>query len=108
MPCLQFDLSDHYPAEQKKRLAAKMCETYASMISVDIRRISVAIPELGEGAVWRIPAAGAEPMAYTYRLPFRSRVCCSAESRSRPDSLASPTSVHPRSGAVVFPPGPVD
>jgi hypothetical protein len=38
-----------------------MSETYARMMSVDIRRISVAIRELGEGGVWRIPAVGEEP-----------------------------------------------
>jgi hypothetical protein len=46
MPYLQLDVS----------------ETYARMMSVDIRRISVAIRELGEGGVWRIPTAGAEPV----------------------------------------------
>ena len=39
-----------------------MCETYARMMSVDIRRISVAIRELGEGGLWRIPEAGGEPV----------------------------------------------
>lgn len=38
-----------------------MSETYAEMMSVDIRRISVAIRELGDGGVWRITAAGNEP-----------------------------------------------
>lgn len=38
-----------------------MCETYARMMSVDIRRISVAIRELGEGGLWRIAEAGAAP-----------------------------------------------
>ena len=62
MPYLQLDVNEHYPVENKKRLAAKMSETYAQMMSVDIRRISVAIRELGEGSVWRIPAVGAEPV----------------------------------------------
>jgi hypothetical protein len=31
------------------------------MMAVDIRRISVAIRELGEGGVWRIEEAGAQP-----------------------------------------------
>ncbi len=38
-----------------------MSETYSRMMSVDVRRISVAIRELGEGGVWRIAEAGGEP-----------------------------------------------
>jgi len=53
MPYLQLDVNGHFPAEIKKRLARKLCETYSSMMTVDIRRISVAIRELGDGAVWR-------------------------------------------------------
>lgn len=62
MPYLQLDVNAHYPVEAKERLAAKMCATYAEMMSVDIRRISVAIRELGEGGVWRVPEAGADPV----------------------------------------------
>jgi hypothetical protein len=62
MPYLQLDVNDHYPAGDKKRLAAAMCETYAAMMTVDIRRISVAIRELGKGGVWRIPEVGGEPV----------------------------------------------
>ena len=58
MPYLQIDVNGHYSAGDKKRLAAAMSETYAKMMSVDIRRISVAIRELGDGGVWRIPEAG--------------------------------------------------
>jgi phenylpyruvate tautomerase PptA (4-oxalocrotonate tautomerase family) len=61
MPYLQLDVNDHYSVEDKRRLALKMSETYARMMSVDIRRISVAIRELGEGGVWRIPEPGEEP-----------------------------------------------
>lgn len=61
MPYLQLDVNDHYSVEDKRRLALKMSETYARMMSVDIRRISVAIRELGNGGVWRIPEAGEEP-----------------------------------------------
>ena len=57
MPYLQLDVNDHYPTATKQRLAEKMCHTYADMMSVDVRRISVAIRELGEGGVWRIPDA---------------------------------------------------
>src|SRR6266852_3734268 len=53
MPYLQLDVNDRYPTEDKKRLAARLCDTYSRMMSVDIRRISIAIREIGEGGVWR-------------------------------------------------------
>ncbi|MFD0666611.1 tautomerase family protein [Ramlibacter sp. MAHUQ-53] len=62
MPYLQLDVARNYPVLEKKRLAAALCDTYARLMSVDIRRISVAIRELGEGGLWRIPEAGAEPV----------------------------------------------
>jgi hypothetical protein len=55
-------VTGHYAVAEKKLLAARMSETYATMMSVDIRRISVAIRELGEGGVWRIPEVGGEPV----------------------------------------------
>jgi len=61
MPYLQLDVNEHNSTDQKRLLAARMSETYATMMSVDIRRISVAIRELGEGGVWRIPEVGQEP-----------------------------------------------
>ena len=54
MPYLQLDVNDHDAPALKQRLAERMCRTYAEMMSVDIRRISVAIRELGEGDVWRM------------------------------------------------------
>jgi phenylpyruvate tautomerase PptA (4-oxalocrotonate tautomerase family) len=68
MPYLQLDVNGHYPIEQKKLLAAKFSETYARIMSVDIRRISVAIRELGEGSVWRIPEADGEPVAVSLMM----------------------------------------
>ena len=62
MPYLQLDVTGTHSVASKKRLAAQMSQTYAEMMSVDIRRISVAIRELGEGGVWRIPEAGGEPV----------------------------------------------
>ena len=62
MPYLQLDVNESYPIESKKELALRMSRTYASMMSVDIRRITVAVRELGPGAVWRIPEADAEPV----------------------------------------------
>lgn len=62
MPYLQLDVNGSYPEDLKQRLAARMCETYASMMSVDVRRISVAIRELGAGGVWRIAEVGKLPV----------------------------------------------
>ena len=62
MPYLQLDVIGKHSVASKKRLAALMSQTYAEMMSVDIRRISVAIRELGEGGVWRIADIGAEPV----------------------------------------------
>ncbi|CAN7717737.1 tautomerase [Variovorax paradoxus] len=62
MPYLQLDVNDSYPEDLKQQLSARMCETYASMMSVDIRRISVAIRELGAGAIWRVAEAGKAPV----------------------------------------------
>ncbi len=53
MPYLQLDVNGHHAAENKQRLAKRMAENYAAMMNVDIRRISVAIRECGDGAVWR-------------------------------------------------------
>jgi phenylpyruvate tautomerase PptA (4-oxalocrotonate tautomerase family) len=61
MPYLQLDVNDHYTVSDKKRLAARLSETYSRIMSVDIRRITVAIRELGEGGVWRIPDLGGDP-----------------------------------------------
>jgi len=40
MPCLQLDVTRAFTASDKQRLAAALSETYARMMSVDIRRIS--------------------------------------------------------------------
>lgn len=62
MPYLQLDVNDHYPTAVKQRLAESMCRTYAEMMSVDIRRISFAVRELGEGGLWRMPDPDAPPV----------------------------------------------
>ncbi|WP_295380421.1 tautomerase [uncultured Pseudacidovorax sp.] len=62
MPYLQLDVTGNYTTDAKKHLAVEMSQTYARMMEVDIRRISVAIRELGEGGVWRIPEVGGEPV----------------------------------------------
>ncbi|MFZ6640157.1 tautomerase family protein [Undibacterium sp. TC4M20W] len=61
MPYLQLDVNDSYPADLKKTLARQMATTYARLMTVDIRRISIAIRELGEGGVWRM--IDGEPVA---------------------------------------------
>jgi hypothetical protein len=53
MPYL-LDVNDRYSTDDKTRLAARLCDTYSRMMSVDIRRISIAIREVGEGGVWRM------------------------------------------------------
>jgi phenylpyruvate tautomerase PptA (4-oxalocrotonate tautomerase family) len=62
MPYLQLDLNGHYPVAIKQQLAGKMSETYARMMSVDIRRISVAFRELGDGNVWRVTDPDGDPV----------------------------------------------
>ncbi len=62
MPYLQLDVNGRYTVADKQLLAAKMSETYARMMSVDVRRISIAIRELGDGSVWRITEAGNDPV----------------------------------------------
>ncbi len=63
MPYLQLDVNGTYPLEHKRRLAARMCETYAAAMAVDIRRISVAIRECGDGTVWRMVDGEPAPVA---------------------------------------------
>ncbi|BCQ51872.1 tautomerase family protein [Burkholderia gladioli] len=53
MPYLQLDVNDNYPVALKQALAKKMATTYAGLMTVDIRRISIAIREVGQGGVWR-------------------------------------------------------
>ncbi|GKX56502.1 hypothetical protein SOASR030_26140 [Leminorella grimontii] len=53
MPYLQLDVNGCYDAERKKALAKRLCQTYTAMMAVDIRRISIAIRETGDGGVWR-------------------------------------------------------
>lgn len=62
MPYLQLDTTGSFTPEAKKKLAHAISLSYAEMMEVDIRRISVAIRELGEGGLWRIPEVGGEPV----------------------------------------------
>lgn len=62
MPYLQLDVNEHFEPALKQRWAEGMCRIYAERMSVDIRRISVALRELGEGGVWRIPDPDGPPV----------------------------------------------
>lgn len=63
MPYLQLDVNDHYPTAPKQLLAKRRGDIYAAIMQAEVKRITVAIRELGEGAVWRcgdgdpVPAA---------------------------------------------------
>ena len=46
MPYLQLDVNGHHPVADKKRLARQLSETYARMMSVDIRREPVEVSVL--------------------------------------------------------------
>jgi phenylpyruvate tautomerase PptA (4-oxalocrotonate tautomerase family) len=54
MPYLQLDVNGAHPAERKRLLAHRMAQTYAQTMTVDIRRISIAVRECGDGAIWRV------------------------------------------------------
>lgn len=71
MPYLQLDVNGPYPVAAKKLLTKTLCETYACIMKVDIRRISIAIRELGEGGVWRTIDGDPTP------------VCCSCATYGR-------------------------
>ncbi len=47
----------------KRRLAERLGATYAAMMDADIRRVSVAIRELGDGGLWRCTADAPYPAA---------------------------------------------
>lgn len=62
IPYLQLDTPGHHEPATKQRLARLMAETYSRLMTVDIRRISVAVRELGDGGLWRMPASDADPV----------------------------------------------
>lgn len=59
MPYLQLDISRNYPTDVKRELAGQLGEIYSRIMQADVRRISIAIRELGEGGLWR--CTGGEP-----------------------------------------------
>ncbi|MGO4158769.1 hypothetical protein [Cupriavidus sp. YAF13] len=60
MPHLQLDVNGSYALADKQRLANARSQTYtyAWMMSVDIRRISLVARDPGEGTVWRTIEGG--------------------------------------------------
>jgi phenylpyruvate tautomerase PptA (4-oxalocrotonate tautomerase family) len=63
MPYLQLDVNGSHAIDAKRRLAQELSATYADMMKVDARRISIAIRELGDGGVWRFVDGVAVPVA---------------------------------------------
>ena len=53
MPYLQLDTPFSHSIDQKRRLAKRLGEIYAGVMSANVNRISIAIRELGEGGLWR-------------------------------------------------------
>jgi hypothetical protein len=63
MPYLQLDVNGTFASDDKRRLAKRLADDYAAMMTVDIRRISIAIRECGDGAVWRTVDGEAVPVS---------------------------------------------
>ena len=63
MPYLQLDVNENYAVDLKRQLAKRMASTYAELMKVDIRRISIAIREIGPGGVWRTMDGEPAPVA---------------------------------------------
>jgi phenylpyruvate tautomerase PptA (4-oxalocrotonate tautomerase family) len=63
MPYIQLDVNKQYPAQVKQQFAQRVGEAFARLMIADVRRVTVAIREVGEGAIWRctldepVPAA---------------------------------------------------
>ena len=53
MPYLQLDVSRSYPTDVKRELARQLGEIYSRVMQAEVRRISIAIRELGDGGLWR-------------------------------------------------------
>jgi len=54
MPYLQLDVCNAYDGNTKRELVRRLAATYAETMAMDIRRISIAIRELGDAGLWRI------------------------------------------------------
>lgn len=63
MPYIQIETNQHYPAETKKQLAKAIGEAYSKIMQASVKRITVTIRELGEGAIWRCSEGEPAPAA---------------------------------------------
>jgi phenylpyruvate tautomerase PptA (4-oxalocrotonate tautomerase family) len=63
MPSLQLVAPATYDVPTKRDLADRLGAIYADVMAADLDLVTVAILDLGEGAVWRCGANGAEPSA---------------------------------------------
>ena len=63
MPYLQLDLATRHHLAEKQRLARRFGEIYSEIMQADVKRITVAIRETGEGGVWRCNDGEPSPAA---------------------------------------------
>ena len=63
MPYIQIEVTRSYPTATKQLLAKRIGEIYSVLMQADVRRITVTIRELGEGAVWRCAEGDPAPAA---------------------------------------------
>jgi phenylpyruvate tautomerase PptA (4-oxalocrotonate tautomerase family) len=63
MPYLQLDVTGTYSSDTKKALARRLGATYADIMQANVRRVSVAVRELGEGGLWRCTEGDPYPAA---------------------------------------------
>jgi phenylpyruvate tautomerase PptA (4-oxalocrotonate tautomerase family) len=63
MPYLQIEVTGSYPTETKKNLAKELGAAYAEIMQADVKRVTVTIRELGEGAIWRCSEGEPTPAA---------------------------------------------
>lgn len=63
MPYIQIEVTKHYSTETKKQLAKVIGEVYSKIMEASVKRITVTIRELGEGAIWRCSEEDPTPAA---------------------------------------------
>ena len=61
MPYLQLEVNGRYPVATKQFLAKQLGNIFSELMEANVKRVTVTIRELGEGAVWR--CGDGEPVA---------------------------------------------